>query len=144
MKLTKTQLAAIFSGEIKTYSGIAPSLPATPIVLIVRDSGAGAAEVVQETVMGGRQISQDALQLPSQGALLKKLETNKSAIGYISSGLIAGSDKLHPFPFEGVVPTDQNILRGDYTLARPLLLVVKEPVGPMAWAMCAGLSQPRA
>jgi phosphate transport system substrate-binding protein len=131
LRLTKTQLAAIFSGEIKTYKEIDPVLPVDKIVLFVRDSGAGSAEIVQEVVMGDKQVSRDALQLPSQGALLKKLETNRSSIGYISFGLISSSSKLHPFLFEGVEPSNDKILSGEYVLARPLLLVVKDPHSPM-------------
>lgn len=123
----REQLADIFSGKFVTFQQIDPSLPNSKIVLLVRDPGAGAAEIMQDMIMKDRQISRNALQLPSQGALLKKLETNKSCIAYLSAGLLAGSDKLHGFAFEGVQPTMTRIINGEYTLIRPLYLVMKDP-----------------
>ena len=38
---TAMEIAAIFSGEIKSYQELDRSLPAKPIVLLTRDSGAG-------------------------------------------------------------------------------------------------------
>ena len=129
--LTREQIADIFSGKISTYRQIDPSMPSGKIVLLVRDPGAGSAEIIQEMVMKEKQVSRNALQLPSQGALLKKLETNKSTVAYISAGLLAGSDKLHGFAFEGVPPTSARILSGEYALVRPLYMVVKEPQDPL-------------
>ncbi len=129
--LTKAQLASVLSGEFKTYRDIDRSLPAGKIVVFVRDSGAGSAEVVQNMVMGDKQVSRNALQLPSQGALLKKIESNTSAVAYISAGLVASSSKLHPLAYEGVLPSQDLIVNGDYKLSRPLLLLVKEPHSPM-------------
>jgi len=120
-----SRIKKLFSGEMKTFKDISPSLPEQKIVLYVRDAGAGSAEMLQKLAMGNTPISNRALQLPSQGALLKKLETNTSGIGYISSGLAFGSDSLYTFPLEGVVPSNNNVINGKYPFVRPLLLVVK-------------------
>lgn len=125
--LSRQQIADIFSGTISTYRQFDPSLPNSKIVLLVRDPGAGSAEIIQDMIMKEKQISRDALQLPSQGALLKKLETNRLTVAYISSGLLAGSDKLYGFAFEGVSPIPSKIISGGYTLVRPLYMVMKEP-----------------
>jgi phosphate transport system substrate-binding protein len=127
---TKDDLARIFSGEVKTYRQIDASLPDKEIVLLVRDSGAGSAEIMQKSVMGERKVSSGALQMPSQGALLKKLDSNPLAFAYISSGLVQQNDNLRTFAFEGVEPTHEKVIKGEYTLARPLLLIVKgRPAG---------------
>ena len=123
--LTSAQLADIFSGKTATYRDLDPSLSKTPILLFVRDSGAGSAEMFQKLIMGQRTVSQGALQLPSQGALLKKLETNAKGIGYISSGLAFASDKLKIFDLDGVAATNENVVSGTYAFTRPLLMVVK-------------------
>ncbi|HKY09586.1 MAG TPA: substrate-binding domain-containing protein, partial [Candidatus Binatia bacterium] len=73
---TPAELAAIFSGESKTYQDIDRTLPAKPIVLLTRDSGAGSTEIFQEKILGQKKLSPKALQLPSQGALLEKLQAN--------------------------------------------------------------------
>lgn len=126
------EAAALFAGEHATYKDIEGSMPSDKVVLFVRDSGAGSAEMMQDLVMGGKQVSQHALQLPSQGALLKKLETNTKGIGYISSGQVFGSDKIKAFHLEGVEPTNKNVINGSYPFVRPLLMVVKGKSGPMA------------
>src|SRR5262249_30324114 len=79
---TSAELAAIFSGEIKTYQELDKALPAKPIVLLTRDSGAGSTEIFQEKILGEKKFSPKALQLPSQGALLEKLQANPNAIAY--------------------------------------------------------------
>ncbi len=80
--------------------------------------------------MGEKKISPKALQLPSQGALLEKLQSNNNAIAYISSGLALNSNHLKAFALDNVEPTDANITDGTYQLARPLLMVVKGAPAP--------------
>ena len=127
---TAAELAAIFSGEIKSYQELDRSLPAKPVVLLTRDSGAGSTEIFQEKIMGEKKFSPKALQLPSQGALLEKLQTNSNAIAYISSGLALNNKNLKAFALENTAPTDDNVTKGVYPLARPLLMVVKGAPAP--------------
>lgn len=129
---TTGQAARIFAGELKTFRDVDPKLPGDSIVLLVRDAGAGSAELMQELVLGTRTVSRNALQLPSQGALLKKLESNAGAVAYISSGLLLTGEELKGYALDGVMPTNENVLNGSYKLARPLLMVVKGSPGPTA------------
>ncbi len=123
--LTSEQVRRIFSGEYRTYHDIDANLPAQEIVLLVRDAGAGSAEILQDKIMGKSQVSPNALQMPSQGALLKKLESNPNAIAYISAGLAGESEHLRAFALDGVEPSHANVVSGTYALARPLLMIVK-------------------
>jgi phosphate transport system substrate-binding protein len=123
--LTSEQVRKIFSGEYKTYRDIDAALPAQEIVLLVRDAGAGSAEILQEKIMGKTQVSPKALQMPSQGALLKKLESNPNAIAYMSAGLANESESLRVFALDGVEPSHTNVVGGSYALSRPLLMIVK-------------------
>jgi len=123
--LTSEDVRRIFSGQYRTYRDIDPSLPAQEIVLLVRDPGSGIAELLQQEVMGKLQVSPNALQLPSQGALLKKLESNPNTFSYVSAGLAAEMERLSIFTFEGVEPSHANIVNGNYRLSRPLQLIVK-------------------
>jgi phosphate transport system substrate-binding protein len=123
--LTSEQTRKIFSGEYKTYRDIDARLPSREIVLLVRDAGAGSAEILQDKIMGKTQVSAAALQMPSQGALLKKLESNRNAVAYISAGLAGESRQLTAFSLDGVEPSRANVVSGAYKLARPLLMIVK-------------------
>lgn len=128
--LTTEELKKIFSGEIKTYKEIDPGLPDRPIVLCVRDLGGGASQVFDETVMKGTPVANEALQIPSMGALGAKIMENNDAIGYVSYGIVnQNKDKLVPLKVDGVAPTLDNILAGDYKIGRPLLVISKEEPG---------------
>lgn len=122
--LSTEELVAIFSGEIKNWSELDAALPDRPVVVAVRDLGGGASEVFDNAVMKGTPISEDALQLPSMGALAGKIMDNSDTIGYVSSGLVnQNPDKLIPLSVDGIAPTVENINSGAYTISRPLLLV---------------------
>jgi phosphate transport system substrate-binding protein len=127
---TPAELAAVFSGEAKSYQELDRSLPAKPIVLLTRDASAGSTEIFQEKIMGEKKLSSKALQLPSQGALLEKLQSNPNAIAYISSGLALHNKNLKAFALENIEATDANVTNGTYPLARPLLMVVKGAPAP--------------
>ncbi len=122
--LSTEELVAVFSGEIKNWSELDAALPDRPIVVAVRDLGGGASEVFDNAVMKGTPISEDALQLPSMGALGGKIMDNSDTIGYVSSGLVnQNPDKLIPLSVNGIAPTLENINSGTYNISRPLLLV---------------------
>jgi phosphate transport system substrate-binding protein len=128
---TADQIAGILSGEKARPSAFDPTLPDQPLAVFVRDSGAGSAEIIQGMILKHRQVAKNALQMPSQGALLKKLETTRNGFGYLSSGLALASPALTTFALDGVAPTNDNVISGKYPLARPLLLVVKGAPGPL-------------
>ena len=123
--LTREEVARIFSGEAKTFKDVAPSLPDKPILVQMRDAAGGSTEIVQTMIMKEKNFSPNAIQVPSQGANLKKLETNASVIGYLSSVMALESSKLKVFKYEGVAPTNENVINGQYRISRPLLLLVK-------------------
>lgn len=122
---TSAELAAIFSGEKKTLAEIDPKLPAQPVVLLVRDAAGGVTEIFQDRVMKDKRLAASRLQFPSTAALLKKLETNHSAIAFVSAGALSQESALRAYAVDGVAPTQANIVAGSYKLNRPLLLVAK-------------------
>jgi phosphate transport system substrate-binding protein len=125
--LTTEELVAIFSGQIKNWQELDPALPKRPIVVAVRDLGGGASEVFDSAVMKGTPISDEALQIPSMGALAGKIMDNADTIGYVSSGLVnQNPDKIKPLSVDGIAPTLENINSGAYKIGRPLLLVSKD------------------
>ncbi|HQA07865.1 MAG TPA: phosphate ABC transporter substrate-binding protein [Syntrophomonadaceae bacterium] len=125
--LTTEELVSIFSGQIKNWKELDPALPDRPIVVAVRDLGGGASEVFDAAIMKGTPISEEALQIPSMGALAGKIMDNADTIGYVSSGLVnQNPDKIIPISVDGIAPTLENINSGAYKVGRPLLLVSKD------------------
>lgn len=123
--LTREKIVRIFSGEAKTFKEIDPSLPDKPILVQMRDAAGGSTEIVKTMILKEKNFTPNAIQVPSQGANLKKLETNTSAIGYLSSVMALESPQLKVFKYEGVAPTNENVINNQYQIARPLLLLVK-------------------
>ena len=117
-------LRAIFAGEIAYWDELDASLEHKEIVVCIRDLTGGAAEVFEKQVMQGTPITENAIQTPSMGALAAKIAENEYAIGYAGYGVYnLNTDKLAAFKFNGVEPTEENILNGSYTIQRPVLFV---------------------
>ena len=122
--LDSDTIRKIFSGEYKYWSDVDASLPQKEIVVIIRDLSGGAYEVFQESIMGETQISPNAIQSPSMGALVTKIVENENAIGYASYGVYnQNKDNLFAFKVDGVEPTKENILNGQYKIQRPLMFI---------------------
>jgi phosphate transport system substrate-binding protein len=123
--LTKADVMKIYSGEAKTFKDVRPDLPAKPIVVLMRDMAGGSTEMLQGMILKDKSFTSSAIQVPSQGANLKKVEENASAITYISSVIALENPKLKVLKYEGIAPTNENVVAGKYPITRPLLLLVK-------------------
>ncbi|EMR14030.1 phosphate ABC transporter substrate-binding protein [Methylophaga lonarensis MPL] len=119
-------LKSIFSGEVSRYNQIDNNLADQEVVLLVRDSSAGSAVMLQRQILGETPVSDRALQMSSQGQLLRTLLGNPFTFAYISAGLVNANEELKAFALNGVAPTQSNVVSGDYTLARPLLIVYQD------------------
>ena len=118
-------LRKIFAGEIAYWDELDASLEHKEIVVVIRDLTGGAAEVFEKQVMQGTPITENAIQTPSMGALAAKIAENEYAIGYAGYGVYnLNTDKLAAFKFNGVAPTEENILNGSYTIQRPVLFCI--------------------
>ena len=117
-------LRKVFAGEIAYWDELDASLEHKEIVVCIRDLTGGAAEVFEKQVMQGTPITETAIQTPSMGALAAKIAENEYAIGYAGYGVYnLNTDSLFAFKFNGVEPTEENILNGSYTIQRPVLFV---------------------
>jgi len=128
--LTREDVVRIFTGEAKTFQDLRADLPRKPILVQIRDSAGGSTEILQQLILKQKTFTSQAMQVPSQGANLNKLETNPAAVGYLSSAQALHSAKLKVFKFEGVLPTNENVLSGAYLVTRPLLMVRKGQTTP--------------
>lgn len=133
--LTKDEIVSLFSGEYKYWSDLDPSLPQEEVIVVTRDIGGGAHEVFQSKIMGDAEVKADAIQAPSMGALVQKVIDNDYTIGYASFGMVnQNAGKIVPLKVEGVEPTEENIISGDYIIQRPLIFVVNGELSSAAKA----------
>jgi phosphate transport system substrate-binding protein len=96
------------------------------IHIISREEGSGTRGAFQELVMGDEFISQRAVVQNSNGAIRQLVSGNRDTIGFISLGLAApqpGMNDIKALMLDGVLPTQENVLSGDYGLFRAFLFV---------------------
>lgn len=124
--LTSAQVQGIFSGQITSWSQVGG--PNWPIVVVTREEGSGTRSAFQDLLMGKAQITDQALRQDSNGAVRVIVSSDKAAIGYMSLGIVGGV--VTPLTLDGVTPTAEAALKGDYKLVRPFLFVFsQEPSG---------------
>lgn len=124
-EFTTAELVMIFSGQAAQFSQIDNRLPAKSVVLLTRDAGGGVTEIFQERVMKKERLAASRLQFPSTAALIKKLETTDAAIAFVSAGAVGQDALVRTYAVDGLMPTQENIVNGSYSLNRPMLIVAK-------------------
>lgn len=122
----------IFSGEVTTWDQVDASLPAETINVYIRDLSGGAYEVFQKAVMGDSEVTASATQSASMTELATNIANDEWGIGYAGFGAYnkanADGQKLFAMKVNGVEPTEETILAGDYTVQRPVMFVTGQKV----------------
>lgn len=125
--LTKEQLAAIFSGQVRTWNEVNPSWPADPISLFSPGSDSGTFDFFVEEILGrdatklleapGVQLSED------DNVLVEGVAGSRGAIGYFGYAYVPpNAARIRPIAVNGVEPNAVTAETGAYPLARPLFL----------------------
>jgi len=129
---TYEQLRDIYSGKITDWSKLGGS--SGEIYLITREEGSGTRDAFEKLAMDGNRISPRAMVQNSNGGVRLQVSGNKNSIGFISMGFVELEGKrqkpVRAVSIEKVSATIENVLNGDYTLARSFWFVSKdEPEG---------------
>lgn len=117
--LTKDQIAAIFSGKIKNWKEIDPSIDEA-INVIHRPASSGTRATFIKTVLGGKKELEDdkvGITQDSNGAVKTAIETTKGSISYVGLGYLqdeAVKKSLNIVAIDGVDATKENITTGKY------------------------------
>ena len=115
--LTSDDLAKIYKGEITNWSELGGADEA--IVVIGREAGSGTRAAFEE-LLEVEDACQYAQELDSTGAVLAKMASTSGTIGYVSLDVV--DDTVIGMSLNGVEPTEENILAGDYLLSRPFVM----------------------
>ncbi|MBP1910044.1 PstS family phosphate ABC transporter substrate-binding protein [Methanolobus bombayensis] len=119
-ELTFEQLKSIYDGSVSNWADVGGEDLA--ITVITRDSSSGTYGYFQEEVLLDEEYRQDALVQPATGAIVQEVGQNTGAIGYIGYAYL--DETTTALALDGgdgfVEPTPENIMAGDYPLARPL------------------------
>lgn len=115
-ELTTEQVRAIFAGEIQNWSEIGGVDQV--IGLVNRDEASGTREAFHKIVMGDVPFDRTAAVLPGTGQVRSVVSNARGAVGYISLGFV--NDEVKVVAIDGVVPTAQTVVSGEYPLQRLL------------------------
>ena len=119
--LTVEQIAAIYTGEITTWSEVGGM--DAEIVLVGRDASSGTRSGFEE-IVGVEDACQYRQELTSNGDVLTTVASNPGAIGYASVATV--KDSVKTLKVNGVAPTNDSVKDGSYAVQRPFVLVTKE------------------
>lgn len=124
--LTLEQLAAIFSGEVKTWNQVNPSWPAEEIKLFSPGTDSGTFDYFVEVIFkrdstkllnANPQLSED------DNVLVEGVSGSPNAIGYFGYAYaLPNAARVRPVAINGVEPNFSTAESGAYPLARPLFI----------------------
>lgn len=118
--LSSDDLKKIYCGEIKNWKELGGNDEA--IVVIGREAGSGTRDAFEE-LLDIADKCEYAQQLDSTGAALAKVSSTPGAIGYVSLDVV--DDSVNAVSIDGVEPTEEQILAGNYLLSRPFVMATK-------------------
>lgn len=121
--LTLTQIAAIYTGEIKNWSEVGGS--DGEIILIGREAGSGTRSGFEE-IVEVKDKCQYRQELSSTGDVITTVAQNPGAIGYAS--LASVKDTVKAVKVGGVAPSEATVKDGSYAIQRPFVLATKTGV----------------
>jgi len=85
--LTTEEVQKIFAGEIQYWDELDQSLPHNKILVVTSKTGDEAYQLFMKSIMGDKNICQDAIQVESMREQAAQIFENNDAIGYIGMGM---------------------------------------------------------
>lgn len=127
--LSIDQLSQIYQGNIRNWKEVGGEDRA--IVIVSRDSSSGTYESWSELVLKKQRVSPRAQLQASSGAVVQTVTTNRYAIAYVGLGYL--NPAIKPLNVNGVKPSMETAMSGEYPIARPLYMYTAgEPAGETA------------
>jgi phosphate transport system substrate-binding protein len=83
--LTPSLLTSIFTGKVRSWSGVSGAHASGTIDLISRTSVAGVLTSFQTLLLEGKKVSSLAAEEPSEGLMRQQVESDPNAIGFLSN-----------------------------------------------------------
>ena len=118
--LSSAQVRDIFTGKIRNWKALGGA--DAPITVVSREAGSGTRSSF-ETILGGFELTKDAIIQDSNGTVRETIANDANAIGYLSHGLV--NEKIKALAFDGQPCTIELIVAGKYALVRPIYLLTK-------------------
>ncbi|GAA4074820.1 phosphate ABC transporter substrate-binding protein [Amphibacillus indicireducens] len=120
--ITVEDVQKIFAGEITNWSEVGGA--DENIVVVSREEGSGTRGAFDDIVLGDAALVDTALIQNSSGSVRESVGSEANAIGYVSTGSL--NEDVKALSVGGVEPTPENIIAGDYSVARPFNYVANK------------------
>jgi len=118
--------AAAIMGLSLTACGGDSEQVSEQITIVTREDASGTrsafVEIVDITVNGNDNIHAEAVVAPGTSVMMTNVAENPMAIGYASTGVALGDNRVKVLAIDGVMPTVENMLNGTYAIQRPFII----------------------
>lgn len=118
--LTTDQITQIFSGKITNWKDVGGV--DSKIQCIGREAASGTRGAFEE-LMKVKDVAVYSEEQNSTGNVKQAVSANPNAIGYVS--LTAVDETIVAVKLDGVVPSEETVKTGEYTLQRPFVMITK-------------------
>ncbi len=122
--LTFQQIRDIYNGKIRNWKNAGGV--DHPITVISREAGSGTRSSF-ESIIKDIKLTEEAIIQDSNGTVRETVINDVNTIGYISHGLI--NEKIKPVLINGIASTSEEIIKGKYSLVRPIYFLTKDTHG---------------
>ena len=120
--LSRGQIRALLTGAITNWKQVGG--PNAPIHVVSRIRGSTSRQFVEEVVLGGRDITASARNLPSAQKLAESVAADPYAIGFISLKDSKGIADVSSLQVDGVTASRRTVLSDRYPYTQSLYLVL--------------------
>jgi phosphate transport system substrate-binding protein len=120
--LSTAQVREIFEGKIGNWKDVGGTDKL--ITVVSREAGSGT-RMSFEQLIGGIQLTKNAIIQDSSGTIRETVANDANAIGYLTHGVV--NQKVKAVTVDGRECTTEAILAGQYKLVRPIFFLTKGP-----------------
>jgi len=120
---TMEQLQGIYTGTITNWKDVGGT--DSEIMVVTREEGSGTRDCFEQAVMKAikKEITDRAIIQDSNGKMRTTVAGNPQAIGFLSLGYV--NDQVNALNLNGVEPTVETVLNGEYLISRTLWMITK-------------------
>jgi phosphate transport system substrate-binding protein len=129
-RLSSAEIRDLFSGTIKTWSGVGG--PEAAVIVLDRDADESMRKLVLVPLLAGHSVPAETITLTSASDMLAALDTTPYAIGYTSLGLLhlRALKNIVPIVLDEVVPSPSAVASGAYPWSLTFGLVTRSDAPP--------------
>ena len=116
--LTTEQVRNIYTGKYTNWKQVGGA--DMPIVVISRDTSSGTYDTFENFVMKEEKMASNVELVSTNPQMFARVESTRAAIGYVGFGFVKTGVKA--VTLDGIKPSVQTILNGQYPVSRPLFM----------------------